>query len=1476
MLNKIIAFSLRNRLAVIFLTLALIVGGLYAFTKLPIDAVPDITNNQVQVLTSAPALSPLEVEQFVTAPLELSLKTLPNIVELRSISRPGLSVITLVFRDNVDIYFARQQVHERMSEAEENLPSSSSKPELAPISTGLGEIFRYVVKDKTGRLSPMDLRTVQDWIIRRQLQGVPGLAEVNSLGGEVKQVHVLADPVALSGYGLTLHDLYESVSRASGNAGGAYIENGAEQYNVRSVGLAVNVDDLKNAVVKATQAGTPILLKDVAQVEIGPALRFGSASQDGKGEVVTGITMQLKGANSRVTVQGVKAKLEEIKSSLPPGVVIEPYYDREELVDRTIETVFHNLLEGAVFVIAVLLLFLANLRAGLILASVIPLTMLFAAICMVLTGQTGNLMSLGAIDFGLLVDGSLIIVEGCLRLISKQLEENSGTELTSDQTFDLLYRGSSEVLQAAKFGVLIIILVYLPILTLQGIEGKFFRPMALTVSYALIGALLLSVTYVPMMCFYFLQRKGHIKESKIIDFLKDRYLPLLNRAFDFRKTILIAVSALLIMAVVIFSGMGGEFIPRLDEGDISMSLIRLPSISLTESQKLATEVEKRLKRFTEVKTVVSHTGRAEISTDPMGVELSDVFIILRPESDWTSKRSKPELIEAMQAALADVPGIGTQFLQPIEMRMNELIAGVKGDVAIKIFGDDFDVLNPAAEKVARALRGTQGSSDVTVEQTTGLPQLVITPDRSQIARYGLRIEDINEIVSTAIGGQKAGELFEGERRSDVVIRYNEASRGSLEAIQAIQVPTPTGQSVTLGSVATIQYEDAPAQVSRENGSRFITVQSNVRDRDVESFVSEVQSKLRTSLKLPAGYTVHYGGQFENLRAASKRLQIVVPLALLLIFVLLYQTFKSIKLGIMIFLCVPLAVIGGIAALLIGGLPFSISAGVGFIALFGIAVLNGIVMVAAIRKYQESILHHDTRQHVGNVADTMREAILKGAEERFRPVVTTAALAGLGFLPMLLASGAGAEVQRPLATVIIGGLVSSTLLTLFVLPLVYEYFARDRRMAGKRLPTQSIVTAFVTTVILLFGSLGSTRAFAQTDSKVYDLNALKRSGIEHSFEVARATAILRRDRALQSAATTLPAPEVFCSIDERGKDAPGKTALGISQSMDFPLVYAAEKTARGYVAEQSEARIERIRREIEHEITLQYLVVVADDAELALADSAVVNAERFSSAVERKREAGEINALEALQPSVALATAHRRRASQQTELMQSLSGLRIITGLSPSDSILIRNREGSGVASPSLLDVANAPFDYDSGHVLERSPQLMEASIGAKAARARENVLRYERWPSLGLAASRQTIDGTTGYYGAELRLGLPLWKWFNSSDIYAAQAETASIDAEREIALRSLRTEFSAARGRYRTAVATLQSIETDLIPRAREAYRVALRLNELGEATYLEVLTAQNTLIEAESDRITAVHDRDAALADIQYLTSSSHLQGQ
>ena len=898
MFERLIAFSLQQRALVLIGVAALVAGGLFALTRLPIDAVPDVTNNQVQILTQAPALSPLEVERYVTVPVELALRSLPDVVEMRSLSRSGISVVTLVFEESVETYFGRQLILEKLREVEGDLPPGVETPELGPVSTGLGEIFRYVVEDTTGTRSPMELRTIQDWIIRRQLLGVPGLAEVNSLGGEVKQYQVLVDPDRLAGYGLTLRDVFDATASASGTSGGGVIETGPEQLSVRSVGLVQTLDDLRNTTIRTSGGGVPVRLGDVAEVEIGPAIRFGAATEDGGGEVVTGFTMQLKGANARVVVSAVKDRIEEIQATLPEGVVIKPYYDRTDLVGRTIATVGRNLGEGAILVIVVLLLLLAHLRAGLILASTIPLAMLFAIICMVLTGQTGNLMSLGAIDFGLVVDGSLIIVENVLRLIKKRQDDaaaSGGSTLTNDEGMRrLVYSGAAEMVKSAKFGVFIIILVYLPIMTLQGIEGKLFRPMALTVTFALIGSLILSVTYVPVMCSLFLKGRKPIKESRIIEFLHHRYQPVLTRALNSGKIVVGTTVALLAIAVFAFTRLGGEFLPRLDEGDFAVQIIRLPSVSLTESLAITSEVERRVKAFPEVETMVSSTGRAEISTDPMGVEIADAYVIVKDRSEWPRVdgrvRTKEELIEAVSEALEDVPGAGVQFLQPIEMRTNELIAGVRGDVAVQIYGEDFDVLNPAAAQIATILQQTEGGTDVAAEQTSGFPQLVVRPDRAALSRVGVPVQDVNDLVATAVGGTTAGVVYEGERQFDIVVRYAAGSRGSADALRGILVPTASGARVPLGSLAEVTLEEGPAQVSRDQGSRLVTVQANVRGRDVASFVADLQKRIEAEVRLPPGYRIEYGGQFENLQAASRRLAIVVPVSMLMIFLLLFQTF----------------------------------------------------------------------------------------------------------------------------------------------------------------------------------------------------------------------------------------------------------------------------------------------------------------------------------------------------------------------------------------------------------------------------------------------------------------------------------------------------------------------------------------------------------------------------------------------------------
>lgn len=1430
MFDAVIAFSLRHRPFILVATVVLVVAGSAAFYQLPIDAVPDITNNQVQVLTSAPSLSAAEVERYVTVPIEATLKPLPDVIELRSLSRSGLSVVTIVFPDNMDVYVARNRILEKLHEAVEEMPDGVERPELAPVSTGLGEIFRYVVRDTTGRLSPMDLRTVQDWIVRRGLLGTPGLAEVNSLGGYVRQYHVVVRPEALAEYGLTLREVFDAVSRTSGNAGGAYIETGPEQLAVRAVGLATGIDDLASTVIRTSPTGTPILLSSVARIEIGSAIRFGSASQDGKGEVVTGITMQLKGANSRIVVSAVKDRIDEIKGALPDGVVIEPYYDREVLVENTIETVVRNLVEGALLVIGILLLFLVNLRAGLVVASVIPLSMLFAGIMMTLSNQSGNLMSLGAVDFGLVVDGSLIIVENCLRLLENRLRETGGDRLGRDEIRSLVLGGSIEVRKAAQFGELIIIIVYLPIFTLQGIEGKLFQPMAMTVAFALVGALILSITYVPALLSLVMKRSGTIRHSPVIDWFRRLYEPALRRAMKSPIPILGIALVLLVGAIVGFTRLGGEFIPKLDEGDIAMHLIRLPSVSLTESQAITTRVERRLMAFPEVRTVVSSTGRAEISTDPMGFELADIYIMLHPRDDWTTGRTKEELVQAIGRELEDVPGIGVQFLQPIEMRMNELIAGARGDVVIKMTGVDYQMMNDAAKRVASILQATPGSADVTTERTGGLPQLVITPDRSAIARYGLTTEDVNQIVSTAIAGTKATEVMEGEYRFDVVVRLAGEMRNSVDAIRSMIVATPAGARIPLSDLADVTVRQGPTSISREDGTRFVTVQANVRGRDVQSFVKEAQDKISAEIRLPAGYNIVYGGQFQNLEEASERLGIVVPISLALIFVLLFQTFRSARMGLLIFLCVPMSVIGGVAALMIRGLPFSISAGVGFIALFGIAVLNGIVMIAAIRKHRDE-------------GSEIREAILAGAYERLRPVVTTAALAAFGFMPMMLSHGAGAEVQRPLATVIIGGVISSTLLTLFVLPILYQWMERERKKKkeGRRKRDEERGMeagggSMTAAAVLLL--LSSVTVVAQT---TLTREEVRRRAIAVAPEVKRADARLDALRGEQEGIGVLSPLEVFGGVDESPSPVlTGRANARLGLAQTFPLSGARSAQRRQIDAMIEEAGADRdvLTREIIRHADLAWLDAAASGRLLSMTDSGVAVADSFARLAYRRRELGETATLETLQASLAVSYIRTERARRLIAYRSAMERLRGVIGVDRDETLIVAD---TFAVEPLALTLAEM-----EERSLKNDPRLRAADYAITAARASIDIAAARNVPDITIGWSLQTVDGSGSFFGGEARLGLPLWQWMNDGASQAARANVIVAQAERDRIEREIRSGLRDLYARHATSAELASDIRDRLLPMAIEAYDVALRLYRQGEAGYMEVLAAQATMLEA------------------------------
>jgi cobalt-zinc-cadmium resistance protein CzcA len=1019
-MDRVVEFALKYRFLIIVFTLLLIAAGVYDLRRLPIDAVPDITPNQVLIITQSPGLGAVEVERFITFPVETSMNGLPGIQTIRSTSRFGLSVVYVFFKEDMDIYFARRLVMERLPQAKAMIPAGYGTPEMGPISTGLGEIYQFEVRGKG--YSPMQLRSILDWDIAFKLRSVPGVVEVNSYGGELKTYQVQLSADKLAAYNLSLQQVIDALQRNNFATGGAYIEHNDEQEVIRGDGLIKTLDDIKNIVVAATPQGVPVFIRNLGNVEFAPMVRQGAVTRDGRGEVVTGVVMMLIGENSRAVAQRVKDEIGAIQKSLPTGVTIDTFYDRTELVNKTIHTVSRNLIEGGVLVIAILLLVLGNLRGGLIVAMAIPLSMLAAFTGMVYAGLSGNLMSLGAIDFGLIVDGSVVMIENIIRKLAERKDGDQGS------TRHTILEAGREVAKPVFFAVLIIILVYLPILTLQGVEGKMFRPMALTVIFALAAALVLSLTLMPVLASLVFKRGVREKETWLMRLAHRVYLPLLRKV-AIRPLLTVFISAALFaVSVLIATRMGAEFIPRLDEGALAVQAWRLPSVGLSQSVKSTTLIEKTLKRFPEVRTVVSRTGQAEIPTDPMGLETSDIYAILKPAEEWKTATSRDELISKIDEALRkEVPGTIFSYSQPIELRMQELIAGVRSDISIALYGDDLNELKEKADDIVRAISEVPGAADAKAEQVAGLPYLQISVDRSAVARYGINASQVLDVVE-ALGGKSVGEVLEGQRRFAVQVRFQPSDRDSLERIRNLKVADPEGRLIPLSQLASIKVEPGPAQISREKLQRRIMVETNVRGRDIASFVAEAQKAVAAKVQLPPGYYIEWGGQFKNLQEATTRLAIVVPLALFLIFVVLYTMFNSARLAALIFINVPLAATGGVFALYVRGLPFSISAAIGFIALFGVAVLNGVVLVSYIDQMRQQGM-------------STKEAAIHGAEIRLRPVLMTALVASLGFIPMALSHGAGAEVQRPLATVVIGGLVTSTLLTLLVLPSIYPWFEK---------------------------------------------------------------------------------------------------------------------------------------------------------------------------------------------------------------------------------------------------------------------------------------------------------------------------------------------------------------------------------------------------------------------------------------------------
>jgi len=1082
MLNRIVHWSIHNKLIVAVLTLGLIVWGLYSLAKLPIDAVPDITNNQVQVVTSAPASSALDIERLVTYPVEQTMATIPEIEEIRSFSRFGLSVVTVVFNENTDIYWAREQVQQKLAEAKNSIPAGLGEPSMAPLSTGLGEIYQYTLRAKKGyerKYDAAQLRSLQDWVIRRQLLGVKGVADVSGFGGELKTYEIAIDPLLLKAHEITLDEVFNAVEQNNQNTGGAYIERNHMTTYIRTEGLITSLADIENIQIKHPSAEAPVFVRDIAKVQFGSQIRYGALTYNDQGEAVGGIVLMLKGANSSEVISLVKERMAQIEKNLPEGVELEVYLDRTNLVDRAIHTVTSNLIEGALIVIFVLVLLLGNLRAGLIVASIIPLAMLFAISLMQVFGVSGNLMSLGALDFGLIVDGAVIIVESTLHLLQRR---KIGV-LNEAQMNDEVYHSASKFSKSAVFGQVIILVVYLPILALVGIEGKMFKPMAQTVIFAILGALILSLTYVPMISAVFLSKKvmQHLTISdRIVLAIQKKYLPLLKAVLRKKRTVISGVVVLFFASVILFNQLGAEFIPSLDEGDFAVETRLMTGSSLSRTIDETSKASRiLLDRYPEIKQVVGKIGTAEIPTDPMPMEACDLMIILKDKDQWTTASNKEELAAKMQATLDSLmPHVSFGFQQPIQMRFNELMTGAKQDVVVKVYGEEFSQLAKYAQQIGGLAKSIDGVEDIYIEELSGLPQLIVRYHREALARYQVNIDDVNKALNLGFAGQIAGYVFEGERKYQLVVRLNEANRVAISDINQLFVSNASGNEIPLSELAEVRFENGPNQIQRDDAKRRIIVGFNVRGRDVESIVEELQQKMYQRVKLTTGYFIHIGGTFENLVHARQRLLIAVPVSLLLIYFLLYLAFQSLKQATLIYTAIPLASIGGIWALYFRGMPFSISAGVGFIALFGVAVLNGIVLIAEFNTLRKTGMQ-------------INRVVLVGTINRLRPVLLTATVASLGFLPMALSQGSGAEVQKPLATVVIGGLLSATILTLFILPLLYMLFERPLKLRLNK----------TTLLVLLFFFFGVNASAQQalTDDQFFEL-LLKQNGLVQASQV----------------------------------------------------------------------------------------------------------------------------------------------------------------------------------------------------------------------------------------------------------------------------------------------------------------------------------------------------------------------------------------
>jgi len=1457
MLEQLIKFSITNKIVIGILTGILMVWGVWSATKLSIDAVPDITNNQVQIMTVCPTLAGQEVEQLVTFPIEQAIANVPGLTEVRSISRFGLSVITAVFSEEIDVYFARQLINERLQEAVEQIPAGIGIPELAPVSTGLGEVYQYILHPKAGsegKYTAMDLRTMQDWIVARQLRGTPGIAEINSFGGLLKQYEVAVDPDRLKAMGVSIPDIFTALETNNQNTGGAYIDKKPNAYFIRGIGLVGSLADIGHIVVKRPPNSVPIFVKDVADVRFGSAIRYGALTYNGEVDAVGGVVMMLKGANSNEVVNRIKEKIPTIQQSLPDDVVIEPYLDRTELVGRAMATVEKNLIEGALIVIFVLVIFLGNLRAGLIVASAIPLAMLFALGMMRVFGVSANLMSLGAIDFGLIVDGSVIVVEATMHHLGLR---KSVDKLTQREMDTEVFHSASKIRTTAAFGEIIILIVYIPILTLVGIEGKMFRPMAMTVGFAILGALILSLTYIPMMCALFLPKKLNRKETlsdRLMAYLHRIYEPLLQKAIRM-KYWLVGMTVVLFGATLwVFSRMGGEFIPNLEEGDFAFHCILPQGTSLSQSIETSMQASRILREFDEVKMVVGKTGAAEVPTDPMPPEATDLMIILKPKKEWKVPKSYKQLSDEMMEALEVIPGVFFEANQPIQMRFNELMTGIRQDVAVKIFGEDLDTLLAYADRVAAVIQQVSGTTAPQVERIAGLPQINVVYDRTRIANYGLNVSELNDILSTAFAGKSAGMVFENERRFDLVVRLDSAHRTSIADVGNLWVPLPEGGQVPLSQLAAVSFEVGPAQISREAGKRRIVVGFNLDNRDVSSVVSEIQEKLGQQVRLPTGYYYTYGGMFENLQEASRRLMVAVPVSLLLIFTLLYLTFHSVKQAALIFSAIPMSAIGGILALLLRGMPFSISAGVGFIALFGVAVLNGIVLIGTFNQLQKD----------GETSSVKR--VMEGTRIRLRPVLMTATVASLGFLPMALSTTAGAEVQRPLATVVIGGLVTATFLTLFVLPLLYLIF-QSKAPAGKNSPPRATMWLLLLMILPLCGWPDNAQAQSAADTILTEERAVELA-FANNKRFAAAVLMVKAAESRKGAAFELPKAAItgqYGNFNSLEKD----NAVEITQSIPFPTVFGAR--AKVYEAEHGVSEIQRdiTRNELRRMVRSAYHEIrylQQREKKLLRLDSLY---EQFVSAAKLRYETGEsspiaIGVAETKQGEIRL-----RMRENETQLRNTRQVLHTLMDANGTDWQIPEETPLAPLAFSSLVDTSGA-----GRHPLVRQhEQRALVAVGNKRLEA-ANAL-----PDFSLGYGNQSLVGVydigsiSRQYGTDKRFSffnvgitIPLTVGANRARIRGLGYEAAAAKAEAGNQARLLNAQIEQEVANYRLALQRYRYLADEALPNAERLLRAAQLGYRTGDLSYMEYLHALQTATDTELSHLEAVNEINQTVITIRY----------